>query len=120
MFGLLKRITAATRDDKPAFGADELRVFSLLAKCGFSPETIFDIGAANGEWSALLHAVFPRASFHLFEPLADVLPSYQQNLRAQLDRNPQFSLHPIALGGETGTATIRIHADGVSSTILNI
>jgi FkbM family methyltransferase len=99
---------------------DELRVFSLLAEAGFSPHTIYDIGAAVGAWSDMVSTVFPNAEVHLFEPLADLVPNYRENLRVQLEKHSQFKLHSTALGADTGTATMRVHADGVSSTMLNV
>lgn len=79
------------------FASHEMRVFSLLSNAGFAPSVIFDIGAANGTWSALISTVFPEASFHLFEPLATLLPAYQRDLHYQMKWHPNFTLHTVAL-----------------------
>ncbi|MBX3380686.1 MAG: FkbM family methyltransferase [Phycisphaeraceae bacterium] len=39
-----------------------------LASLGFVPKVIFDIGAARGEWSRLVHTIFPDARLVGFEP----------------------------------------------------
>jgi len=102
------------------FGSHEIRVFSLLANAGFAPRTIYDIGAANGTWSALISEVFPAASFHMFEPLASVIPAFERDLQARLRTHPTFTLHPIALGAESKTVRMWLHADGYSSTTLDM
>lgn len=102
------------------FATDEMRIFSLLSDVGFKPATVFDIGASNGAWSALISRIFPEANFHLFEPLANVLPDYEHGLLWQIQTHPTFTLHPVALGGADKTVTMRLHADGFSSTTLNL
>ena len=95
----------------------ESRFFSRLSKEGFAPRTIFDIGASNGSWSAKIHDVFPKATFHLFEPLA-FLPSYQEVLQWVMQNHPEFTMHRVALGTENKRVDMRIKADGYSSTTL--
>src|SRR5215813_150309 len=102
------------------FAAHEVRIFSLLGNAGFEPKVIFDVGAANGTWSALVHEVFPAALYHLFEPLAEVLPSYRAHLQEQIANHPNFTLHPVALGAERRRVEMNVHADGYSSTILDM
>ena len=102
------------------FAAHETRVFTLLASAGFAPATIYDIGAANGTWSALIsNNVFPDAAFHLFEPLAKLNESFEQGLRWQMMNHPKFALHDVALGAECKPVTICIYPDGFSSTTLD-
>jgi hypothetical protein len=47
-----------------------------LREAGVRPPVIFDIGAANGMWSAPIDQIFPEAAFHLFEPLAGIGDDY--------------------------------------------
>ena len=49
---------------------EELDIFAKFAKAGYDPAVIYDIGAANGAWSADMLEIFPNARYHLFEPLA--------------------------------------------------
>jgi len=107
--------------NESADGLDnEARVFSLLARAGFAPRTVYDVGAANGTWSNHISEIFPEASFHMFEPLARLFPAYEKSLEWQMQRHPTFRLHAIALGAESNQVTMRVHSDGYSSTILDI
>lgn len=102
------------------FAADETRVFTLLARAGFAPATIYDIGAAHGTWSALISNIFPDAAYHMFEPLAELNESFKKSLRTQLDNHPHFALHDIALGAECKHVTMCVHPDGYGSTTLDL
>ena len=103
-----------------SFADNESRVFSLLVQAGFSPRVIYDIGAAQGTWSALISQIFPAAEFHMFEPLASLVPAFREGLEWQMQRHPTFTLHPVALGSENKPVAMRIHEDGYSSTIMNM
>ena len=102
------------------FAADEIRVFSLLANTGFRPGTVYDIGAANGTWATLISNVFPDASFHMFEPLAEVLPAFARDLKWQMETHPGFRLHAVALGSANKKVKMRLHRDAYSSTTLDM
>jgi FkbM family methyltransferase len=102
------------------FAAHEIRVFTLLAGAGFAPATIYDIGASNGTWSALISSVFPDAAFHMFEPLAELNESFAKSLRVYMGNHPRFALHDVALGAECKQVTMRTHPDGFSSTTLDV
>lgn len=102
------------------FATDETRVFSLLAQAGFAPRTVFDIGAANGTWSTRISEVFPGAAFHMFEPLVKFIPAFEKDLQWQMQNHPAFTLHAVALGSENKSVAMRIHADGYSSTVMNM
>jgi FkbM family methyltransferase len=103
------------------FASHETRVFTLLAKAGFAPATIFDIGAANGAWSALIgNNVFPEVVFHMFEPLAKLNEGFEKGLQWQMQNHPKFFLHEVALGAECKDVTMCVHADGYGSTTLEM
>jgi FkbM family methyltransferase len=104
----------------PEFAENEVRVFSLLRDHGFQPRVIYDIGAANGTWSALVSEVFPDASFHLFEPLAEIHQEFRGYLDFHMRNHPAFFLHTIALGAGEGEVEMRLHEDGYSSTIFDM
>jgi FkbM family methyltransferase len=99
---------------------NERRVFRLLSGAGFAPRTVYDIGAADGTWSNCISEIFPEASFQMFEPLARLFPPFEKNLEWQMRYHPTFRLHAVALGAETKPVTMRVHADGYSSTILDM
>jgi FkbM family methyltransferase len=98
----------------------ELRTFSKLITASFSPAVVYDIGAAEGEWSAVMSALFPASQFHLFEPLASLLPKYSSALEIHMRQHPNFKLHPVALGAQNGKITMSLKADGVSSTVFDM
>jgi len=43
----------------------------LLANLGFSPRTILDIGAYQGEWTKMAHQIFPLAKIFMIEATPD-------------------------------------------------
>jgi len=99
---------------------EEIRTLSKLINAGFNPAVIYDIGAAEGEWSAAISTLLPRSQYHLFEPLAEVLPKFSTALEVQLRQHPNFTLHPVALGAQTGNIIMSLKADGVSSTVFDM
>lgn len=107
-------------DGNQEFASSEIRVFTALAKAGWAPSIVFDIGAANGTWSDLVNNVFPNASFHLFEPLADLIPEYQDLLPPRMEKHESFKLHVVALGNKSKRVKMSVHPNGYSSTTLDM
>jgi FkbM family methyltransferase len=95
-----------------------MAVYGQLARVGFRPEIIYDIGASNGCWSSAVAGLFPAATYHLFEPLADTIPNYRDGLQLALAAHPRFHVHRMALGESSGTVTVAIAPDGFGSTVL--
>jgi FkbM family methyltransferase len=56
---------------------DRLRHMKSL---GFSPSVIFDCGAHIGRWTKEVAAIFPEASFFLFEPNTQLIDRIKRNL----------------------------------------
>jgi FkbM family methyltransferase len=116
--------SAPRRDSPPDPSPDEKweesRTFAKLIKGNFNPAIIYDIGAAEGEWSSAMSALFPASQFHLFDPLASLLPKYSSALEIQLQQHPNFAMHPVALGAHNGNITMSLKADGVSSTVFDM
>ncbi len=70
-----------------------------------SSPIIFDVGANNGEWSLLLHKIFPESRIFLFEPQ----PACQKII---VDKNiPNSQLIPNAVSSETGVVQLYITAE---------
>lgn len=101
------------------FAADEIRIFTRLRETGFRPSVIYDIGASNGVWSALMCQVFPDAIFHLFEPLAEIREDYWKRLKVQQASHQNLIMHAVALGARDGKVDMAVHYDGYSSTVLD-
>jgi FkbM family methyltransferase len=97
----------------------EMRIFRKFGSAGFSPAVIYDIGAADGAWSADMHSIFPQSTSHLFEPLANHLPAYRTSLDLILPRFPSFTLHPVAVGAVTGQIQMTVHPEGYGSSVFH-
>jgi FkbM family methyltransferase len=97
-----------------------MAVYAQLARAGFRPEVIYDIGASNACWSSNVVGLFPTATYHLFEPLADTISSYREGLQWALAEHPLFNVHRMALGDSSGTVTIAITPDPAGSTALAV
>jgi FkbM family methyltransferase len=82
-----------------------------MAGLGFQPQTIVDVGAAEGAWSRMAAGIWPNARLIGFEP--------NQANEAKLERTrrelPQFAYHLCFLGAETGRVT---YADRGTQTSL--
>ncbi len=66
-----------------------------LRSLGFTPATIYDIGAYRGGWTKLAQEVFPDAAFVLFEANADHAPDLARSGHRHVI---------VALGAEDGGA----------------
>lgn len=78
-----------------------------LDQLGFSPESVFDIGANEGRWSDTVMKQWPEASCHLFEPM----PSIVARLEQRFAGNPQITVHPFAVGGTDGSIGLHENAE---------
>lgn len=69
-----------------------------MAKIGFAPGVIVDVGASDGTWSRMAAAIWPRARIVAFEP--------RESKRAELETArrelPNFSYHICCLGARSG------------------
>jgi FkbM family methyltransferase len=97
-----------------------LTIYAQLARAGFAPEVVYDIGAAHASWSSQIVELFPLATFHLFEPLAEIVPTYREALQTARVKHPHFQVHPVALGASSGTTTIAIAPMPAASTTLDM
>jgi len=72
-----------------------------MAGLGFQPQTIVDVGAAEGTWSRMAAGIWPNARLIGFEP--------NRTNEAKLERTrrelPQFAYHLCFLGAEIGRVT---------------
>lgn len=100
------------------FAQCEQRFFSRLRERGYQPSVVYDIGAANGSWSAAIAEVLPDAQYELFEPLASRHEPYRQVLAERLREQPRFRIHPIALSDRNGEAEFWETPNAVASSLL--
>lgn len=97
-----------------------LGIYRQFAQAGFHPEVIYDIGASTSRWSSRMIEVFPNATYHLFEPLAEMVSIYQEGMQSAQIKYPRFHMHPIALGETSGTTKIAMTLDPKGSTVLPV
>jgi FkbM family methyltransferase len=107
-----------TENKSKKFAEQDQARLRLFKSLGFSPECIYDIGASNGFWSRVVSTVFPNARYHLFEPLAEVVPSYKELLDINLNSKMNATLHPIALGEKCGIASLFMNSSYFDSSFL--
>ncbi|MEO3386749.1 FkbM family methyltransferase [Mesorhizobium sp. CAU 1741] len=78
--------------------------------------SIIDVGANKGQFALLARALFPEAIIHAFEPIDEEAA----RLASFFDGDRALTLHRLALGEDTGSATINISARADSSSMLPI
>lgn len=74
-----------------------------------APQTVLDIGANVGEWTAAAVTAFPSARIHAFEPVAETY----ERLRAACAGSPRITAHALALSDRPGQLPIH-YTPGVS------
>jgi FkbM family methyltransferase len=106
--------------DKVYFELDQVRL-KHLQSLGLKLRHFFDVGASNACWTTIMSPCFPEATFDMFEPLADMAPSYQQGMEWHLAHHPRSRLHKVAIGEKRGRVKMHVDAnDPVNSTAVNM
>jgi FkbM family methyltransferase len=72
----------------------------MLRVMGFTPKTIYDIGANRGAWSAKVLRVFPDSKYVLFEPQAHL----KGEITKATGNRPNITLRQAAVSDAIGTA----------------
>lgn len=85
-----------------------------LRDAGMLPRTVFDVGAAFGDWSTACAEVFPNATFVLLEPIEE----YRAILEPRAARLRSATVLPSAASNVSGTTSINVHRDLVGSSLL--
>lgn len=97
----------------------ETKTLQTLRASGYRPTVFFDIGASNGIWSDAIQLTCPEAEYYLFEPLANAVPFYKEDLRMRLARQRNFHLNAVALSDHNGTEEMFATHDGWGSSLLD-
>ena len=80
----------------------------VRASLRISPRTIVDVGASDGNWSAMASAVWPHTDFLLVE----ANPVFEEDLRAFCAwRGPKFSHTLVLAAASGGEAKCKFHED---------
>jgi FkbM family methyltransferase len=85
---------------------------ALLVRHGV--DLVLDVGAARGLYARELRQFGYRGAIASFEPLAAAFASLEQASAG----DPAWSVHPFALGEETGASTIHVASNSDSSSLL--
>ncbi len=74
-------------------------------------QTVLDVGANIGEFSAIAASLFPTAGIYAFEPINDCVESIKQK------QIPNVTVYQIALGNQNGEAKFYISSWNPSSSL---
>jgi len=80
---------------------------------GFVPQTVIDVGAAYGSFTALCQTVFPRAQYLLIEPLEE----YRRLLEEAKQSSGSIEYCLAAAAAHEGEIAINVHPDLVGSSL---
>ena len=82
-------------------------MWSNLAKLGFQPHSIIDIGAASGEWTKELISIYPNANYLMVEPLEE----NRSNLRLLCSNNTNILFWNGIVSSFNGESKFNVHRD---------
>lgn len=95
-------------------GRDTLTgVLRQARAAGCKPRTLFDVGAAFGDFSREFAAIFPEARCMLVEPLAE----YTSHLDEVQRTVPRVEIIRAAASDQVGEATLHVHPDLVGTSL---
>ena len=93
-----------------AFGNSMWWSLENILRCGFSPNSVIDIGAHVGDWTARTRRIWPSARYLMVEPQ----PNRHARLRTLCDKS--VHLAPVLAGAsESETVVFHIGENGSSS-----
>jgi FkbM family methyltransferase len=75
--------------------------------CGFSPQTVLDVGASDGTWTRECRTIFPDAIYFLADPLEE----NRSALDAFAGANNRLHIWHGAIGAQHGEMSLTIHGD---------
>ena len=83
-----------------------------MARLGFEPNSVIDVGAFKGDWSRLARCVWPRARVVMVEPNSE-----NHAALASVLQEPNVSLIPALLGSEDGRQVV-FHVMSSGSSVM--
>jgi len=78
------------------------------------PGVLFDVGANLGQTTGALHAAFPSATIHVFEPVSTTFATMRRRLMGQ----SQLHLHQAAVGESDGSCLMEARPNGGSNRLI--
>jgi FkbM family methyltransferase len=103
-----------------SYGDEDAAVGKSLVDSGYTFPIVFDVGGSNGSWVNIMSKVMPNSRFELFEPLAEIQPSYKEILVYLKQIHKESYMHPFAIGERDGTIKINVYDDPSASTTLPV
>jgi FkbM family methyltransferase len=91
-------------------------ILFIKQKIDFTPKTLFDVGAARGQWSQAARLVFPEAQIYAFEPINE---SYNL-MRERMKDDDCFHPFNFALSDENAKRSFGLNDFPDSSSILKM
>jgi FkbM family methyltransferase len=88
------------------------KFYDVLAKSGFEPVHIMDVGANHGHYTRKARSKFPKARITMIEPQGWLQPSFQD----LLDNDPLIQFFPVGAGRRRGSFQFTIAKRDDSST----
>ena len=85
-----------------------VRRLSLLSSYGFLPKTVLDIGAYQGDWTKMIHQIFPFSKIHMIE----ATPTHEYILK-NID---EASGYTMALLGEKSKKSVDFYVANPDQT----
>jgi FkbM family methyltransferase len=85
-----------------------------LARQGFNPGLVFDVGAYRGDFARVCKKIWPATQVACFEPQHSILPA----LRRYASTTPQVHVFEFLLGPEESNQVVLNEADTASSILL--
>ena len=101
---------------KPDIRGFSKEILSIKQKLNFTPQTIFDIGAARGQWSQAARMVFPDAQIYAFEPISE---SYKK-MQDRMMHDNSFRAFNCALSDQSNKISFGLNNFRDSSSILKM
>src|SRR5580692_9750860 len=98
---------------RPEDGVIDWALDEVLRSRGIN--CVIDVGGNRGQFARRLRALGYSGRIVSFEPSPTVLPLIQ----AAAERDPQWSVRPVALSGQPGQAELRLHKEPQLDSMLN-
>jgi len=98
----------------PKFSITSYNMLCALRNQAVLPGSVIDVGANVGQFAVAAAKIFPDARVYSFEPNPDCLVQLRKNTAGL----GNVSVHPLALGEQTGEVAFHLNSYSLSSSIL--
>jgi FkbM family methyltransferase len=102
----------------PIFSMASFQMISRAKLSGVDPQTIIDIGANKGQFSATAQRLFTNPTIFAVEPNPDIYDTLKRNLES--DSNSKTNIISCAVSSEDGVVKFHINKDSQVSSLFDI